>query len=158
MFSRHLAFLTSWENPPPEPPCSHFKIKTAFWDVAAPENELDQRLPVFDSKLAHLVGIVRDQSERVIFAKKSAEMAAHVASMASTRTIAKAHQLAREAAVHAREELEEAEDAEEHEFEDDGESLEKLEIEESINCAKNGYCELGVRERQVAKKYDLSLD
>ncbi|CAD7938675.1 unnamed protein product, partial [Amoebophrya sp. A25] len=76
--------------------------KTSFYDIPGPEQEMDQRPPIFDAQLKYYLDEARNNFERVAMARKSAQMAAHVASLASTAAIAKSHQLAHDVAVSMR--------------------------------------------------------
>lgn len=70
---------------------------TSFFDVPPPEFEMDQREPVHaDPRVQNLFDAVRNAAERAVMAKKNAEMAAHVATTASTAAIAKSQQGARD--------------------------------------------------------------
>ena len=47
---------------------------------------------MFDPQLRYMMNLVRDNSERAVIAKRFAEMAAHLATLASNAAIVKAHQ------------------------------------------------------------------
>ena len=66
---------------------------TSFFDVPGPEQDMDQRPPIFDSQLKFFMDEARNNFEKVNMARKSAQMAAHVATIASNAAVAKSHQV-----------------------------------------------------------------
>ncbi len=87
----HHGVIASWQR----------RISSSFYDVPPPEFEMDQRDPILDPRVRELTDMVRNNAERAVIAKRSAEMAAHVATTAANAAIAKAQQAAHDAMGHA---------------------------------------------------------
>lgn len=107
----------------------HAGHPTVFWDTPPPENEYDQRMPIFDVDLKKALDTVRNNVERAVMAQKYATYAADLAQTASISAIAKAHQLAHEA-LHAKR-------REHHENVDEVAAMEAVETE---RCIATGLC------------------
>mmetsp|Transcript_2208 Transcript_2208/g.5208 ORF Transcript_2208/g.5208 Transcript_2208/m.5208 type:complete len:303 (+) Transcript_2208:92-1000(+) len=103
--------------------------RTVFYDIPGPEQEWDWRPPIFDPHLKYFVDAARDNFEKVTMGRKSAQMAAHVATMASTAAIAKAHQLVYD--------VQHQSVRPKHELFDD---VAPLELEATQKCEKSGFC------------------
>ncbi|CAD7926988.1 unnamed protein product [Amoebophrya sp. A120] len=138
------SFSTFATMPPRRVRVSIRTRETSFYDVPGPEQDMDWRPPIFDPQLKYFIDLARNNFEKVTMARKSAQMAAHIANLASTAAIVKSHQLVY--------------DIKHQSIRPEKETLDSVALDEldaTRRCADTGYCSPTPAQ---AKMWDKFLD